>query len=122
MLPLEKGRALCPNLSISYYTALNDLRAIRVDGSGYGEHSGQCGGTTAAAITGVSHKALNTQGHRKSGTSVQHYTDNATSARTESVAALTTYFLTEFYFKNVSWHFCLALTMANLYIFYIHDQ
>ena len=90
MSPFEKGRALCPKLSISYYTALNDLRAIRVDGSGYGEHSSQRGGTTAATVAGVSHTALRRQGHRKADASVQHYTDNATSARTESAAPLAT--------------------------------
>ena len=64
LLPSVKGRALCPESSISYHTALNDLRAVlkalRIDGSGYGEHSGRRGGTTAAAAAGVSHAALKT--------------------------------------------------------------
>ena len=92
MLPLVKGRGLCPESSISYHTALNDLRAVlkavRIDGSGYGEHSGRRGGTTAAAAVGVSHAALKTQGRWKSDASVERYTDNATSARAEFAAAL----------------------------------
>ena len=70
---------------LSYSTALHDLRnilrLIGLDPSGYGEHSGRRGGTTAAAAKGASLNELMLQGRWKSESMPRLYTDNAVKCK-----------------------------------------
>ena len=63
----QKPNSTCP---LAYSTALRDLRSsltfVNIDPSGFGEHSGRRGGTTAAAISGASVDELMLQGRWRS--------------------------------------------------------
>ena len=71
-----------PSSPLRYNTALLDLRSalrlIGVDLTGYGEHSGRRGGTTAAAAKGATIDELMIQGRWRSDSMPRLYTDNAT--------------------------------------------
>ena len=64
-----------------YSTALRDLRnllrLVGIDPSGFGEHSGRRGGTTAAAAKGATLDDLMIQGRWRSESMPRLYTDNA---------------------------------------------
>ena len=66
LLPTFKGRIIDYFNPLLYNTALRDLRKclskIGIDPSGFGEHSGRRGGTTAAASVGASIDELMLQG------------------------------------------------------------
>ena len=85
MLPSLRGKIPNPKVAITYKTALRDLKntliSIGVDPTGFGEHSGRRGGTTAAAAAGAPHASLKSQGRWKSDSSVERYTDNAKAAK-----------------------------------------
>ena len=58
LLPSLKGRFPDKGSKLAYSTALRDLRSslssVGIEPSGFGEHSGRRGGTTAAASLGAS--------------------------------------------------------------------
>ena len=64
---------------------MRDLRSvlslIGIDPSGYGEHSGRRGGTTAAAAKGASLNELMIQGRWRSESMPRLYTDNAIKSK-----------------------------------------
>ena len=70
LLPTIKGKVFCNNAPLCDNTALRELRKcltkIGIDPSGFGEHSGCRGGTTAAASAGASVNELMLQGRWKS--------------------------------------------------------
>ena len=80
-MPYSKNNIPDSTISLKYNTALRDLRStlklIGVDPSGYGEHSGRRGGTTAAAAKGASLDELMIQGRWRSESMPRLYTDNA---------------------------------------------
>ena len=89
LLPYDSGYIM-PSLTksapdplspLKYNTALRDLRSalrlIGIDHTGYGEHSGRRGGTTAAAAQGASIDELMIQGRWRSESMPRLYTDNA---------------------------------------------
>ena len=89
LLPYDSGYIM-PSLSkyhpyssspLQYNTALRDLRSvlrlININPTGYGEHSGCRGGTTAAAAYSVSINKLMIQEHWRSESMPRLYTDNA---------------------------------------------
>ena len=82
-----------PKSPLRYNTALSDfkslLKAIDIDPSGYGEHSGRRGGTTAAASNGASILELMLQGRWSTEEMPRLYTDNAKKVRREFAAILT---------------------------------
>ena len=77
---------------LAYATALKDLRKclslVGIDPSGFGEHSGRRGGTTAAAAAGVSIDELMLQGRWRSSDMPRLYTDNASKLRRECAIRL----------------------------------
>ena len=81
IMPSLEGSEPDPSTPLKYSTALRDLRSaltrIGVDPSGYGEHSGRRGGTTAAAAKGASIDELMIQGRWRSESMPRLYTDNA---------------------------------------------
>ena len=81
IMPSLKKSSPDPHTPLKYNTALRDLRStlrlIGVDPTGYGEHSGRCGGTTAAAAKGASVDELMIQGRWRSESMPCLYTDNA---------------------------------------------
>ena len=85
LLPCLRGKTTVLDSALSYNTALRDLRRclskIGVDPSGYGEHSGRRGGTTAAAAAGASIDELMLQGRWSTQEMPRLYTDNAIKAR-----------------------------------------
>ena len=80
-MPSLKGSSPNSLSPLKYSTALRDLhnilRSIGVDRSGYGEHSGRRGGTTAAASKGATINELMFQGRWRSDSMPRLYTDNA---------------------------------------------
>ena len=68
-----------------YNTALRDLKKclskVGIDPSGFGEHSGQRGGTTAAVSADASLDELMHQGQWKSQDMPRLYTENALKLR-----------------------------------------
>ena len=81
IMPSLKSSVADPSTPLKYNTALRDLRSvlrlIGIDPHGYGEHSGQRGGTTAAANRGATLTELMIQGRWKSESMPRLYTDNA---------------------------------------------
>ena len=81
LMPFSKNDIPDPSRPLNYNSALRDLRSvlrlIGVDPSGYGEHSGRRGGTTAAAAKGASLDELMIQGRWRSESMPRLYTDNA---------------------------------------------
>ena len=81
LMPPSKNNVPDTTKALSYNTALRDLRSvlslIGLDPSGYGEHSGRCGGTTAAAANSASLNELIIQGRWRSESMPRLYTDNA---------------------------------------------
>ena len=80
-MPAMKFSCPDPSTPLLYRTTLRDLRAIfhliNIDPSGYGEHSGRRGGTTAAASKGSTIDELMIQGRWRSESMPRLYTDNA---------------------------------------------
>ena len=80
-MPAVKFSQPDPSTPLSYHTALRDLcaifRLININPSGYGEHSGRRGGTTAAASKGSTIDELMIQGRWRSESMPRLYTDNA---------------------------------------------
>ena len=87
ILPSFKGKQ--PNFEkpLLYSSALQDLRrtlkSVGIDPSGFGEHSGRRGGTTAAAASGASIDELMLQGRWRTTQMPRLYTDNAAKLRRE---------------------------------------
>ena len=85
LMPSLKGRSVNDNVPLCYNTALRDLRKcltkVGIDPTGFGEHSGRRGGTTAAASAGASIDELMLQGRWKSQNMPRLYTDNALKLR-----------------------------------------
>ena len=81
LMPPSKNNVPDTTRSLKYNTALRDLRStlalIGIDPSGYGEHSGRRGGTTAAAAKGACLDELMIQGRWRSESMPKLYTDNA---------------------------------------------
>ena len=92
LMPAMSGHKPDPNTPLRYNTALSDfkslLKAINIDPSGYGEHSGRRGGTTAAASAGASILELMLQGRWSTEEMPRLYTDNAKKVRREFAAIL----------------------------------
>ena len=84
-MPSFKGSACVSSSPILYNTALRDLRKcltkVGIDPTGFGEHSGRRGGTTAAASAGASLDELMLQGRWKTQDMPRLYTDNAIKTR-----------------------------------------
>ena len=84
-MPSLKSSVPDPTTPLKYLTALRDLRSvlrlIDVDPQGYGEHSGRCGGTTAAANKGATLTELMIQGRWQSELMPRLYTDNAVKCK-----------------------------------------
>ena len=82
IMPSSKDSIPDPTSPLKYNTALRDLRStlrlIGIDPTGYGEHSGRRGGTTAAAAKGATIDELMIQGRWRSESMPRLYTDNAT--------------------------------------------
>ena len=87
LLPTFKGKIPDFNNPLSYSAALRDLRKclsnVGIDPTGFGEHSGRRGGTTAAAASGASIDELMLQGRWRSTEMPRLYTDNAAKTRRE---------------------------------------
>ena len=85
IMPSSKGLFPDPKSPLKYNTALRDLRyaltLIGIDPSGYGEHSGRRGGTTAAASKGASITELMIQGRWRTESMPRLYTDNALKSK-----------------------------------------
>ena len=81
IMPSVKGNLPDHSSPLKYGTALRDLRSallsVGINPSGYGEHSGRRGGTTAAASKGASVNELMLQGRWRSESMPRLYTDNA---------------------------------------------
>ena len=102
MLPYTSGfimpsiKSSVPEASapLKYNTALRDLRTvlrlIGLDPSGYGEHSGRRGGTTAAANKGATLNELMIQGRWRSESMPRLYTDNAMKCKRKFARRLAT--------------------------------
>ena len=80
-MPSLKKSIPDPLSPLKYNTALRDLHSvlhlIGIDPTGYGEHSGRHGGTTAAAAKDASIDELMIQGRWRSESMPHLYTDNA---------------------------------------------
>ena len=61
---------------------------FNLDPTGYGEHSGRRGGTTAAAAAGADINELKLQGRWRSDSMPRHYTDNAIKLRRDFASKL----------------------------------
>ena len=87
ILPAVKGKLPDSSTPLSYASALRDLKKclshVNINPSGFGEHSGCRGGTTAAAISGASIEKLILQGCWRSTDMPRLYTDNALKMRRE---------------------------------------
>ena len=85
LMPAMSGRKPDPSTPLRYNTALLDfkslLKAINIDPSGYGEHSGRSGGTTAAATAGALVLELMLQGRWATEEMPRLYTNNAKKVR-----------------------------------------
>ena len=85
IMPSIKSSIPDANTSLKYNTALRDLRTvlrlIGLDPTGYGEHSGRRGGTTAAANKGATLNELMIQGRWRSKSMPRLYTDNAVKCK-----------------------------------------
>ena len=85
LMPPTKNKVPDTTRSLNYNTALSDLRStlslIGIDPTGYGEHSGRRGGTTAAAAKGASLDELMLQGRWRSESMPRLYTDNAVKCK-----------------------------------------
>ena len=92
LMPAMSCRKPDPATPLRYSTALLDfkslLKAVNIDPSGYGEHSGRRGGTTAAATAGASVLELMLQGRWATEEMPRLYTDNAKKVRREFAAIL----------------------------------
>ena len=82
-----KSKNKLNNMPLCYNTALRDLRKcltkVGIDPTGFGEHSGRRGGTTAVASAGASIDELMLQGRWKSQDMPRLYSDNALKLRRE---------------------------------------
>ena len=94
-MPALKQKLPDPLTPLKYNTALRDLRSalsmIGVDPSGYGEHSGRGGGTTAAASKGATVNELMIQGRWRSESMPRLYTDNAVKCKRTFARRLATF-------------------------------
>ena len=92
LLPCIRGKTIVIDAPLSYNSALRDLRKcltkIGVDPTGFGEHSGRRGGTTAAAAAGASIDELMLQGRWSTQEMPRLYTDNALKSRREFATRL----------------------------------
>ena len=95
IMPSLKNSIPDPSSPLLYNTALRDLRSvltqIGIDPTGYGEHSGRRGGTTAAAAKGASVNELMLQGRWRSETMPRLYTDNALKCKRKFALRLATF-------------------------------
>ena len=95
IMPSMKRNRPDQSSPLSYSTALRDLRSalssIGIDPSGYGEHSGRRGGTTAAASKDATVNELMLQGRWRSESMPRLYTDNAFKSRRKFARRLATF-------------------------------
>ena len=95
VMPSTKRSKPDPCTPLKYHTALRDLRSalslIGIDPSGYGEHSGRRGGTTAAASKGASVTELMIQGRWRSESMPRLYTDNALKCKRKFARCLASF-------------------------------
>ena len=83
-----------PNSSfpLKYHSALSDFKCLfkffNIDSTGFGEHSGRRGGTTAAAAAGADINELKLQGRWRSDSMPRLYTDNAIKLRRDFASRL----------------------------------
>ena len=91
-MPAMSDRKPNPCTPLRYNTALLDFKslpkAINIDPSGFGEHSGRRGGTTAVAAAGASVLELMLQGRWATKEMPRLYTDKAKKVRREVAAIL----------------------------------
>ena len=84
-MPSLKGKTLVSRSPLLYNTSLCDLHIcltkVGIDPTGFSEHSGRRGGTTAAASAGASIYELMLQGRWKSQDMPRLYSDNAAKTR-----------------------------------------
>ena len=92
LLPTMSSKKPDCATQLKYNTALNDFKTLfkffNMDPTGYGEHSGRRGGTTAAAAAGADINELKLQGRWLSDSMPRHYTDNAVKLRRDFAARL----------------------------------
>ena len=93
LMPPTKNKIPDTTRSLSYNTALSDLRsalsAIGIDPTG--KHSGRCGGTTAAAAKGASLDELMLQGRWRSESMPRLYTDNVIKSKRKFACRLASF-------------------------------
>ena len=92
LLPIIKGKVISVDSPLLYNSALRDLRRclskVGIESSGFGEHSGRRGGTTAAALAGASVDELMLQGRWKTQDMPRLYSDNAIKLRRDFASRL----------------------------------
>ena len=92
LLPSTSGRKPVSSLKLKYHSALSDFKKLfklfNMDPTGYGEHSGRRGGTTAAAAAGADITELKLQGRWRSDSMPRLYTDNAVKLRRDFATKL----------------------------------
>ena len=92
LLPVMFKKKPDGSSSLKYHSALSDFKQLfkffNMDPSGYGEHSGRRGGTTAAAAAGADLNELKLQGRWRSDSMPRLYTDNAFKLRRDFAARL----------------------------------
>ena len=91
-MPSLKSSLPDPSTPLKYNSALRDLRTvlrlIGLDPTGYGEHSGRRGSTTAAANKGATLTELMIQGRWRSESMPRLYTDNAVKCKRKFASRL----------------------------------
>ena len=81
LLPTLSANRPVNSTQLKYHSAFSDFKKLfhyfNMDPTGYGEHSGRRGGTTAAAAAGADINELKLQGRWRSDSMPRLYTDNA---------------------------------------------
>ena len=92
LLPVISKKKPDGSSPLKYHSALADFKQLfkffNLDPTGFGEHSGQRGGTTAAAAAGADINELKLQGRWRSDSMPRLYTDNAVKLRRDFAARL----------------------------------
>ena len=93
-MPSMKNSNPNPLTPLAYNTVLRDLctvlTKIGIDPTGYGEHSGRRGGTTAAAAKGATLDEFMIRGRWRSESMPHLYTDNAKKCKRKFARRLAT--------------------------------
>ena len=92
LLPTLSANRPVSSTQLKYHSALSDFKKLfkyfDLDLTGYGEHSGRRGGTTAAAPAGADINELKLQGRWRSDSMPRLYTDNAIKLRRDFASRL----------------------------------